>query len=196
MADEIRMNFAPTSPEGKRLAEIFGVTGDELVKRARAMAEAAREEYRLWYSGERNPGTITELRELRLKLLYEYLPEGEPTDDQIAQLFQITRPRVGTLIANTHARFGTTLEQRMRRAAVDALTQHAYGIDDDTIRVELADSLGRYVKELAARRNVPPVEKSREASRTYEIRRETVIALCSQLEIDPEQVTALDWTGS
>jgi hypothetical protein len=190
---ELKLVLDEDSPDAKRVAAIFGVAGDELRKRLEALASAAFEEHMLAYTGTRSPSTMRELRELRLRLLFEHLPAGEPTDTQIAQLFQMTPSQAGTLIAGTRARFGVELGDRLRKAAVDVLTAQAKKVDDNTIRVVVDDSLARYMKDLVNQTNAPPFEKSREAARTYEPKRGTIRALCTQLGIEPKQVTALDW---
>jgi hypothetical protein len=192
MTLELKISYDESAESAKRLAAILGVEGSDLSARLEQVAGAALEEYELAFSGVRAPSTVRELRELRLRLLYEHLPEGEPTDDQIAELFQMTRPQVGTLIAGTRARFGPQLDQRLRHAAIGAL-QGASNVDDDTARIVVPDSLARYVRDLVAQTSAPPPDKRRDASRTYDLGRDTVRALCRKLGIEPSSVTALTW---
>lgn len=193
MALQLTIAFDESTGSAERLAEILGVQGDDLKTRLEEMATAALEEYELAFSGVRSPSTLRELRELRLRLLYEHLPDGQPTDDQIGELFQMTRSQVGTLIAGTRARFGHELSERLKTAAVAAL-KGATKVNDDTVRIVVADSLARYMRDLVAQTSAPPLEKRRDASRTYDAGRDTVEALCGKLGIDKSLVSALSWS--
>jgi DNA-directed RNA polymerase sigma subunit (sigma70/sigma32) len=178
----------------ERLAAIFGVPAGEVDAKLAALGDAALEEYVLAFTGRRAPSTIREQRELRLQLLYKHLPPGEPTDRQIARLFQMTRSQVGNLIAGARARFETELGARTRDEAIDAVT-NATRVDENTIRIVVSDSLARYLKELVDDTSAPPMEKRRDASRTYDLGRSTVSALADRLGIGIERVTALDRKG-
>jgi hypothetical protein len=182
-----------TDAQRARLAAILGVEGAELDAQLDAIAAAALDEYALAFTGVRSPATVRELRELRLTLLYEHLPAGIPTDEQVGLLFQMTPSQVATLIAGARARFGEQLGTRLRAAAVEALTAGAERVDDDTIRIVVPDSLARYLRELVARTSARPIERRKDASRTYDIGRTTVTVLCRELGIEPQSVTALDW---
>jgi len=183
---QLDVNFDEAGPDEQRVAEIFGVSGDDAKARMEALAAAALEEYTLAFSGVRAPSTIKELRELRLRLLYKHLPAGEPTDEQIAQLFQMTPAQVGTLVAGTRARYRDDVGARMRELAIAAMKKSVKLDDDGTRRLRnVSDSLGRLLKELVAQTSAPPVEKRRDASRTYDLGPDTVNAICAQLGIDP-----------
>jgi hypothetical protein len=181
-----------------RLAEVFAgddgpLQGVELKDRLDQLRAAAFAEYELALSGSRFPSTIKELRELRLSLLYEHLPDGLPTDDQIGELFQMTRSQVGTLVAGTRARFSPEIEARVKREA-KAVLEAAKKVDDDMVRLQAADSLARYLGDLIARTNAPPMEKRKDASRSYDVGRDTIKELCRQLGVDPAQtVKAIAW---
>jgi hypothetical protein len=181
-----------------RLAEIFGgddgpLQGEALSQRLGELKTAAFAEYELALSGSRFPTTIKELRELRLTLLYEHLPDGLPTDDQIGDLFQMTRSQVGTLIAGARARFGPEIEARVKREAITVL-EAAKKVDDNMVRLQAADSLARYLGDLIARTNAPPMEKRKDASRSYDVGRDTIKELCGQLGVDPARtVKAIAW---
>jgi hypothetical protein len=181
-----------------RLAEIFGgddgpLQGEALDRRLGELREAAFAEYELALSGSRFPATIKELRELRLTLLYEHLPDGLPTDNQIGELFQMTRSQVGTLVAGARARFGPEIEARVKREAKAAL-EAAKKVDDNTVRLLAADSLARYINDLIARTNAPPMEKRKDASRSYDVGRDTIKELCGQLGVSPAQIVkAITW---
>lgn len=178
-----------TAAQQARLEGVLGDLGEKLPP----VAAAALEEYVLAFTGERSPSTLREQRELRLRLLYDHLPAGEPTDEQVGLLFQLTPAQVSTLIAGTRARFGEDLTPRLRAAAIAALQQQAEQVDDDTIRIVVPDSLARYLRELVAQTSAPPPERRKDASRTYDLGRTTVVALCKQLGIDPKAVSALAW---
>jgi hypothetical protein len=189
---DLAVSFDDTNHRAQRLREIFGVDDDALEERVTALASAALEEYELALSGERPATGIRDLRELRLNLLYKHLPDGEPTDDQIAELFLLTRAQVATLVAGTRARFGPAITGRLRGQAKAALV-NATNVDDDTVRVVMPDSLGRYMKDLVAQTEAQPLEKRRDASRTYDIGRDTLSALAAKLGFDASEVTAIDW---
>lgn len=192
MSSQLTIPFDESIPSAGRVGRIFGVTGKELNERMGQLATASLAEYEQAFSGERFPSTIRELRELRLCLLYEHLPDGLPTDEQIAELFQMTRTQVATLIAGTRARFGPEVEGRMTKAAIVAL-KGATKVNDDMVRIVVPDSLGRYMNDLVAQTQAPPIEKRRDASQTYDVGRDTIVALCARLALDPKAVKAIDW---
>lgn len=166
------------SAEVERLREIVGE--DALA----GLASAALAEYALAFTGVRSPSTIRELRELRLRLLFEHLPPGRPTDDEIAALFQLTPAQTATLIAGARARFPQELGGRLRDAAVEVL-RSARPVDEDVVRIRAPDSLARYLKELVSRTAAPPLDKRRDASQTYDLTRSTVEALYRELGVEP-----------
>lgn len=198
MAPDGREQEDQLSERIARLAEIFAgadgpLKGAKLKDRLDQLRAAAFAEYELALSGSRFPSTIKELRELRLSLLYEHLPDGLPTDDQIGELFQMTRSQVGTLVAGTRARFGPEIEARVKREAKTVL-EAAKKVDDNVVRIQAADSLARYLGDLIARTNAPPMEKRKDASRSYDVGRDTIKELCGQLGVDPAQtVKAIAW---
>jgi hypothetical protein len=192
MTKAVEVTFDETGLGPARIAEIFEVEGDELQARMQELARAALEEYQLAL-GERFPSTIKEQRELRLRLLYKHLPDELPTDEQIGELFQMTRPQAATLIAGTRARFAPAIEKRMNGAAVAALSK-ASESDPDTVRIFAHDSLAKFIGDLISETHAPPMEKLRDASQTYDLRRDTIEALCKKLGVKPEAVvTVLDW---
>jgi hypothetical protein len=190
---DLRVTLSLDPQQLERLRAIFGVDGQDLQDTLGELASAALTEYALAFSGTRAPSTMREARELRLRLLYEFLSGDRPTDDQIGALFQLTPAQAGTLIAGTRARFSRELGERLRQAAAQAL-RDARPVDEDTVRIRVPDSLARYMKELVARTTAPPLDKRRDASQTYDLTRSTVTALCEQLGEDPQVVQALDWS--
>jgi hypothetical protein len=175
-----------------RLRAVFRVDGDELQAVLGELASAALTEYALAFSGIRSPATMRELRELRLRLLYESLSGERPTDRQVAEAFQLTPAQATTLIAGTRARFAPELEGAVRRAAVAVLGE-ARPVDEDTVRIRVPDSLARYLKDLVGRTAAPPLDKRRDASQTYDLTRSTVSALCRELGVEQTVVRALRW---
>jgi hypothetical protein len=192
MAATITIDPGLDDAQLSRLAEIFGRQDADLDALLGLLAAAALEEYALAFTGERAPGTIREVRELRLRLLYGHLPVGEPTDEQIGRLFQMTPSQVSTLIAGTRARFDVDLGDRLRAAAIEALRTSEH-VDEDTVRIVVPDSLARYLRDLVAQTSAPPLERRKDASRTYDLGRTTVVALSRQLGIDPKGISSLDW---
>lgn len=183
-----------TLPEAQlaRLRAIFGQDGAEFDATLAQLAAAALTEYALAFTGTRSPASVREQRELRLSLLYGFLPPGKPTDEQIGALFQLTPTQVGTLIAGARARFAAQMDERLRAAAV-AVLRDATKVDEDTVRIRVPDSLARYLRDLVARTAAPPLDKRRDASQTYDLSRSTITALSAQLGEDPAAVRALEW---
>jgi hypothetical protein len=173
--------------EVTRLGAILGVEGEALQTRLSELAAAALKEYALAFTGVRSPSTIREVRELRLRLLYEFLPPDVPSDQQVGRLFQMTPSAAGTLIANTRARFESELDERLRTAAENAL-KAGQELEDGTVRIRASDSLARYLKDIVARTAAPPLDKRKDASQTYDLMSGTVAVLCDQLGIDPGSV--------
>lgn len=192
MAKTTQVSFEETGPRATRIGEIFGVEGEDLEARMKELAEAALEEYELALSGERFPSTIKELRELRLRLLYEHLPPGLPKDEQIAELFQMTHTQVATLIAGTRARFGSKIEGRIHEEVASVL-ENAKKIDTDVVRIYAPNSLARYMNEVIARTHAPRMEKRQEASQTYYVRRASIIELCRAVGKPNTIVKVLEW---
>lgn len=193
MAPSIEVSFDESGEGAKRVAEIFNLSGEQLQKRMQKFAAAALEEYELAFSGERSPSTMKDLRELRLRLLLEHLPDGEPTDEQVAQLFQMTRTQASTLIAGTRARFGPDVEERIKREATTALAA-ATKVDDNTVSIFASDSLARYLSDLVHATHAPPLDKRRDAAQTYYLRRTTISVLCERLGLDPAKtVPVIKW---
>jgi hypothetical protein len=179
----ISANLNATEAELREIAGIFGVdtSGQEFEKILSALATAALREYTLAFSGSRSPGTLREMRELRVRLLFEHLPAEHPTDTEVAELMQLTPAAARTLIAGTRARFRTELADILRAAAVKALKESSRGGDKDTARVELPDSVAAYLRDLAAETRTPPLRKSDVISRTWEIKRSTAEELGKRL---------------
>jgi hypothetical protein len=175
-----------------QLAAIFGVARDQLEPHLQRVAAAATEEYVLAFSGARSPGTMSEYRENRLNLLFKHLENPEPTDRQVERLFQRTPAQARTLIAGVRARYETEVAVRLSTAATTAL-KAATKVDDDTVRIIASDSLAAYLKDLVNTTNAPPLEKRKDASQTYDVLRDTVVALAAALGFDKTDVTALDW---
>ena len=192
MSDMLEVPLALDPALLARLRAIFRVDGDELNAVLGELASAALTEYALAFSGIRSPATMRELRELRLRLLYESLSGERPTDRQVAEAFQLTPAQATTLIAGTRARFAPELEGAVRRAAVAVLGE-ARPVDEDTVRIRVPDSLARYLKDLVGRTAAPPLDKRRDASQTYDLTRSTVSALCRELGVEQTVVRALRW---
>ncbi len=171
------MDVSADPAQLERLREIVGE--DALA----GVAAAALTEYALAFSGARAPSTMKEQRELRLRLLFEHMPDGRPTDTEVAALFHMTPTQAATLIAGTRARFPRELGGRLREAAIAAL-EGARPVDDDIVRLRAPDSLARYLKELVARTAAPPLDKRRDASQTYDLTRSTVEALYRELGVE------------
>jgi hypothetical protein len=172
-----------TDAEFKELKAIFGnppdADFDEILK---GLASAALEEYTLAFSGTRAPTTLREVRELRLRLLFEHLPTS-PTDTQVAQLMQLTPAAARTLIAGTRARYRMRLDDRLRTATVDALKDSTPGDEANTAYVVMPDSLAAYVRDLLSDTRTPPLKKSDAISLTWEIKRSTAEALGKKLGV-------------
>lgn len=179
--------------ELRRLAYVFGLDPDasdslkQLEPWLAAVATAALQEYVLAFAGTRAPSTMRELRELRLRLLYDHLAEDAPSDAQVAQMFGLTRPQARTLIAGTRARYRAELEGTLSERSVEAL-KNSTRVDNNTARVVLPESLAVFLDDLISETQAPPLEKNRDASRTYEIKRSTATALSKRLDFDVDQL--------
>jgi len=177
--------------DANRVFEIFGVDPSKDPSKAQALqkgiAQAALAEYLLQFTGTRNPNTVRDLRELRLRLLASHLPEHLPSDEQIAQIFQLTRTQARTLVNGARARYRQELTEVFNEAARRAL-RNAEHIGDDTVRIEASDSLATYLSEIV--RLAAPPTKRIDASRTYDLGRSTVEELCSAIALPIEEVKA------
>lgn len=168
------------------LSKAFRVDdGDEEALKAllTGISAASMREYALHFSGRRVPAGIRDLRELRLRLLAESLPDGLPADSHLAELFRLTSTQARNLVAGTRARypdeFSTLMRQRARNALIGGALQ-----DDDKVRIEAGDSLASFLRDLLADSTAPPLMVRSDAARTYDLGEETVAALCEKLELD------------
>lgn len=185
----VEVEFKEGSEEARRIANVFELSGEALRQRMKALAAAAFDEYQLEMSGLRSISTIREQRELRLYLLYKHIGLAHLADTQVGELFQFTRTQVGTLIAGTWARFRPELEDQLRDTVEEVLKVKSGWKDNDRVfDAVMPDSVAKFVRDVIAQTKSPPMEKSREVGQTYELQRETVEALCEQLEIDPTGV--------
>src|SRR5213080_3250569 len=106
---DVTVTLEDAPADATMLAEILGIDpGDDPVgavsDELAGMAKSGFAEYLLYLSGERVPSGVRDLRELRLRLLAEYLPHGLPTDPQVAQLFHLTPAQARNLVAGARAR--------------------------------------------------------------------------------------------
>jgi hypothetical protein len=166
--------------QAQDLAEVLGVDASAVTELVPKFAAAALTEYWLAFTGTHAPTSIRDLRELRLALLFEALPPGQPTDEQVAALFQLTPTQSASLIAGARARHARRVEGRLREAAKAAL-ETATKPYDRHVRVVMPASLATYLKDLVRRTGAPPIEKQRGTSRTYDLEDDTVKALCGVL---------------
>ena len=175
-----------------RLFEIFGVDPiadpDKALQLEQGIAQAALAEYLLQLTGTRNPTTVRDLRELRLRLLAGHLPEHLPSDEQIAEIFQLTRTQARTLVNGARARYRQELNEMFDEATRSAL-RNAERIDENTVRIEASDSLATYLSEIV-RLAAPPTKRA-DASRKYDLVRSTVEDLCEAVALPVDEVEAL-----
>jgi hypothetical protein len=123
---------------------------------------------------------MRELRELRLRLLYDHLGGDAPSDVQVAQLFELTPTQARNLIAGTRARYRPEVEGTMSARSITAL-KNSTRVDDRTARVVMSDSLAVYLGDLISETQAPPLEKVKDASSTYDIKKSTATALGKRL---------------
>ena len=182
---ELRVEYDIDEQLLESLGQILGVTDRAaLAHELGQLARAALEEYVLAFAGERSPTAVRDMRELRLRLLYKHLPEGMPTDQQVAELFQLTPTQAASLIAGARARYRNELQQRLRAEAWAAIAS-GEPLDKGEIRIKVSDSLGGYIKDLIRRTTAAQPRKSRDSSRTYDLTRTTREALEKQLGNKP-----------
>jgi hypothetical protein len=176
----------------RRLYEIFGIDSISEPERASKLqsgiAQAALAEYLLLLTGERSPSTMRDLRELRLRLLARHLPEQLPSDEQIADIFKLTRTQASTLVNGTRARYRQEFAAMLNEAAKKAL-KGAQKVNDNTVRIEASASLAAYLEE-TIRSGAPPAKRT-DAARQYNLVRATVEELCGVLGLPVEEVKAL-----
>jgi hypothetical protein len=184
----IQAELMATDAELNELQAIFGDRADfdGILK---GLATAALEEYTLAFSGTRAPTTLREVRELRLRLLFEHLPTP-PTDTQVAQLMQLTPSAARSLIAGTRARYRTRLDDRLRAAAVRALKDSTRADEADTAYVVLSDSLAAYVRDLLSDTRTPPLKRTESVSLTWELKRSAAAALAEKLDFKVDELGA------
>jgi hypothetical protein len=158
---------------------------------ATALARAALAEYALQASGERVPGGVRDLRELRLRLLAEHLPGGLPTDGPIAQFFHLTPAQARNLVNGARARYPAELAAGMKQAAIDALRRSDKG-DADTIRITASPSLAAYLSDIVVTdSNAPPLAPRKDGSNRWDVSRKAAEVLCRRLGIDVADVRGL-----
>jgi len=178
--------------ELQRLLEIFGADRVADPDGAKALEEgfasSAIAEYLLMATGERNPTTVRDLRELRLKLLALHLPQQLPSDRQIAELFQLTPTQTRTLVSGTRARYRQELREVLAEVARQAL-RDATKVNNNMIRIVASDSLFAYLSELIS--SAAPPTKRTDASHQYDLTRATVKELCEALDLPIAEVKAL-----
>jgi hypothetical protein len=192
LAVDLTLSVELDAAQLKQLAAIFGVPSADLDDRLSRLAAAAIEEYVTAFNGARSPRTMAEFRENRLNLLFKHLDEPEPTDRQVERLFQRTPAQARTLIAGVRARYEAEIATRLDAAATATL-KTAAKVGDDTVRIVARDSLASYLKDLVNTTEAPPLEKRKDASQTYDVLRDTIVALAGILGFDKTDVTALDW---
>jgi hypothetical protein len=149
---------------------------------ATALARAALAEYALQASGERIPGGVRELRELRLRLLAEHLPGGLPRDGRIAQFFHLTPAQARNLVAGARARYPVELAGAMKQAAIGALRTSDSGDDANTIRITASDSLAAHLRDIVVgSSNALPPTPRKDGSNRWDVTRSAVEVLCESL---------------
>lgn len=189
---KIQISLEVADADTVTLCEIFGVNATDETDKATALLEgitrAALAEYLLLATAQRNPSTMRDLRELRLKLLASHLPGHLPSDEQIAEIFQFTQTQARTLVKGTRARYRQELEQMFREAAKAALT-NAKKAGPDSIRIDASDSLASYLDEII--RFAPPPTKRTDATHRYDLTRTTVQELCEVLDLPITEVKNL-----
>ncbi len=184
---DLTISFEERPEELDRLGEIFDVSGEDLTVRLAALAAAAFEAYRIELSGVRSISTLRENRELRLCLLYKYLPAGEPTDVQIGQLFQLTPTQVANLVAGTWARFRPELEEQVAEAikrSFEAGVRLKEKNHPDKFRLRLPDSLARSLRDVIGQTNLSQLRKVPGVGQTYDLQEKSAFLLCDRFKID------------
>jgi hypothetical protein len=186
MSRSVAVTLELTDEQAAAIEAILGSLSDELMT---GLAQAALTEYALAFGGERVPAGVRDLRELRLRLLAQRLPEGLPTERQVASLCRLTSTQARTLIAGTRARYPRELTVALGEAAKEALT----GADKagDTIRMTLHPSLAAYLRDLLQDSAAPPPVRRPDSTIRYDVDRQTVEELCSLLGLRTEDIKAL-----
>jgi AcrR family transcriptional regulator len=163
--------------------ELFGSVSEDLVRR---LAQAALDEYVLAATGERVPAGVRDLRELRLRLLAGHLPDGMPTERQVADFFHLTGTQARNLIAGTRARYPKEFTQRMADTAKAALRKATK--PDDNYRITASGSLAAYLRDILEESSVPPPMRRTDAGNLFDVTDDTMAELCRVLGLPEAEV--------
>ena len=94
-----------TADDRQRLSESLECTDAELDERLKLCSLAALSEHLDMFLGRKLSSAASDFREYRLFKLIEARVFGVPTDQNVADLFQLTLPQARTLIRNVYTKY-------------------------------------------------------------------------------------------
>lgn len=194
MADQVTVTITITDTQVDRLKNAFHIDPgkgrsdlEAVTPVLEGLVKAATDEYLLYVSGERVPGGVRDLRELRLRLLGQRLPSGLPSDTEVAALFHLTTSQARNLLAGTRARYPDEFASLFVEAARTALRK-AEKIDKSTFRITASKPLAAFIDDLLSESVARPPERLQDASGRYDLARSTAEDLCAALGLGINEV--------
>jgi len=192
--NSLSLGVTLSSVEAQALADAFGVAVDALEAIA-AIAQAALDEYSLFFSRRRMAGTLRDVREHRLAALLSRGVPGAAEEATVARLFALTPGQARTLLAGTRARYLSELRPALAGAVSAALRgpgRTGRG-DDDEVWFRATSSLVAFMRELVASApdGLPPIQASARRSGTYTTRKTTLEYVCAHMDVPAAEVEAL-----
>jgi hypothetical protein len=141
-----------TKADRQRLADSFGCTDAQLDARLKQCSEAALAELLDMFLGRKLMSRASDFLEYRLLQLIQANVFGVPTDQNVADLFQVTLPQARTLIRNVYTKYRFALDAALdeelkltlSRAKKLNEAQFILTIDSRAIADRLNDRLQRF----------------------------------------------------
>lgn len=194
MAEDVKVTITIPGTEVDSLKNVFRASplrtqseDGAVTKLVEGFAKAAMDEYLLYVKGERVPGGVRDLRELRLCLLGQHLPGGLPTDVEVAAMFHLTTSQARNLLAGTRARYPNEFAILFVDAARAAL-RAAEKIDKSTFRITASIPLAAFIRDLLSESVAQAPVRLQDATGRYDFAQRTVKDLCAALNMDIDEV--------
>jgi hypothetical protein len=192
---EVRLSVAAGAAD--RLGRAFGFdpAAPGSADLIRAIAASALDEYVGYFSGERTPATLRDLREQRLARLLSHRVAGVLNETRVASLFALTTGQARSLLAGTRARYRSEVEAGLQAEAHELLTGpgRTGRNDDDEVWFRASPSFVAVMRDLlaSAETTYPPIRASSLTTHTYLTHPTTLAYLCEQLGVAARDVEAL-----
>ena len=141
-----------TKADRQRLADSFGCSDDQLDDRLKRCSEAALAELLDMFLGHKLFSRASDILENRLLQLIQANVFVVPTDQNVADLFQLTLPQARTLIRNVYTKYrfvlDAALDEQLKRTLTRAKkaneAQFSLTIESRAIADALNERLLRY----------------------------------------------------